>query len=208
MKRLRHFVLGVCVGLAALGTVQPMFGQQTGTLVFDMKNFTFGEKVSAKAQKQIQKELKHGGTHWGMVDRTLLIPMVNDSLVKVDGLSLTRFGDLKKLELAPGDYTITCIGYEFAGNSTDMDKVLSKNAFFNLDVLKFTIEPGKTTTIEVSLNYEPQSAWFRLARETMYVPDVAVRVLQDGTQVGEAMVVSRRTEKSVAWDDYHGPLKF
>jgi len=184
-----------------------MFGQ-TGILVFDMKNFTFGEKVSAKAQKQIEKELKHGGTRWGMVDRTLLIPMVNDSLVKVDGLSLTRFGDQKKLELAPGDYTITCIGYEFAANSTDMDKVLSKNAFFNLEALKFTIEPGKTTTIEVSLNYEPQSAWFRLARETMYVPDVAVRVLQDGTQVGEAMVVNRRTEKSVAWDDYHGPLKF
>ena len=208
MKRLRHVVLRVCIGLAVLGALHPMFAQQTGTLVVDMKNFTFGEKVPAKAQKNIQMALGHGGLQWGMVDRTLLIPMVNESFVKVDGLYLTRFGEQKRLELVPGDYTITCIGYEFAGNSTDMDKVLSKDAFFNLNVLKFTILPGKTTTIEVSSNYMPQSAWFRLAKQTFYIPDITVRVLEDGVQMGDAMVISQRTKSSVVWDDYHGPLKF
>jgi hypothetical protein len=42
----------------------------------------------------------------------------------------------------------------------------------------------------------------------MYIPEVSVQVLVDGTPTGEAVGVDRRTDKSVAWDDYKGPLKF
>jgi hypothetical protein len=42
----------------------------------------------------------------------------------------------------------------------------------------------------------------------MLVPDLHVRVLEDGTPKGEDVVITHRTAKSVAWDDYHGPLKF
>ena len=110
--------------------------------------------------------------------------------------------------MMPGDYTITCIAHELNSDSTSVEKFLSKNAFFNIDVLKFTILPGKTTTIEVSPAYKPQSTWFRLSKVTMYIPEVTVQVLVDGVPTGEPVVINRRTDKSVAWDDYKGPLKF
>jgi hypothetical protein len=110
--------------------------------------------------------------------------------------------------MAPGDYTITCIGFDFNSTSANVDKSLSKNAFFNIDVLKFTILSDRTTTIEVTSDFKPQSAWFRLSKVTMYNPEVKVRVLQDGAQTGDAVVIDARTDKSVAWDDYKGPFKF
>ena len=199
MKRLRHVVLGMCAGLAALGIVQPVLGQQTGTLVFNMKSYTSGVKLSAKVQKQ----LKNGGLDWGMVGHTLVVPLVNERYLKLDGQYFTRFGEQKNLELAPGDYTITCIAYELTSVTRDVDTALSRNAYFNPDVLKFTIAPGKTTTLEVSSNYMRQSAW----NEKIFLPDLTVRVLEDGTQTGEA-VINRWADRSVAWDNYHGPLKF
>jgi hypothetical protein len=169
-----------------------------------MKNYTSGAKIPDK----IRKQLEHAGYKWGMVDHTLLIPLVNEKFVKADALYLTRFGEQKKLEMTPGDYTITCIAHEFNSDSASVDKFLSKNAFFNIDVLKFAILPGKTTTIEVSSTYKPESTWFRLSKMTMYLPEATVQVLVDGTSTGELVIINRRTDKSVAWDDYKGPLKF
>jgi len=40
----------------------------------------------------------------------------------------------------------------------------------------------------------------------MYIPELKVKVSEDGTQKGEEVVINKRTDKSVAWDDYHGPL--
>jgi hypothetical protein len=204
MRRFKGLLSAVCLGVIALAAAQSLFGQQTGTLVFNLKNYT----SDAKLPEKIKKQLEHAGYQWGMVDRTLLIPLVNEKFVKVDALNLTRFGEQKKLELAPGDYTITCIAHEFNSDSTNVDKFLSKNAFFNIDILKFTIMPGKTTTILVSSAYKPQSKWFRLSRLTMYIPEVTVQMLVDGTPAGEPGVINLRTDKSVAWDDYKGPLKF
>ncbi len=204
MRRLKSLVLVACLGVIALGGSRPLLGQQTGTLVFDMKNYTSDAKIPDK----IQKQLEHAGFQWGMLDDVLLIPLVNQKFVKVDALYFTRFGEQKKLELKPGEYTVTCIAHEFNSDSTSVDKFLSKNAFFNMDVLKFTILPGKTTTIEVSSVYKPQSTWFRLSKLTMYIPEITVKVSVDATSAGEPVAINRRTDKSVAWDDYKGPLKF
>lgn len=38
-------------------------------------------------------------------------------------------------------FTITCIGFEFKSTSGDVDKVLAKSAFFNNDVVEFTVVP-------------------------------------------------------------------
>ena len=204
MKQLRIILLGVGLGLSVLGTTRPVIGQQSGTLVFDLKNYT----TNAKMPKNTQKELAHAGLHWGMLDNTLLIPMVNQKYVKPETPYLTRFGEQKTLEMKAGRYTITCIGYEIRSGSADIDKVLSKNAFFNHDVLTFTVLPGKTTTLEISPVYQAESKWVLLSKFTMFLPDLKVRVLEDGTPNGEEVVISQRTVKSVAWDDYHGPLKF
>jgi hypothetical protein len=204
MKRLRFILLWVGLGLTALGAARPVFGQQSGTLVVDLKNYT----SDAKMPKKAQKELEHAGIHWGMLDNTVLISLVNPRFVKADTPYLTRFGELKTLEMKDGRYTITCIGYEIRSGSADIDKVLAKNAFFNNDVVTFTVLPGKTTTLEISPVYKAESKWLVLSKFTIFLPDLKVRVLEDGTPNGEEVEISRRTAKSVAWDDYHGPMKF
>src|SRR5271166_5120641 len=58
----------VSCGMIILGSARPIPAQQTGTLVFDMKNYT----SDAKLPDKIKKQLEHAGYQWGMVDRTLL----------------------------------------------------------------------------------------------------------------------------------------
>jgi hypothetical protein len=197
-------LLGAGLGLAAVGLATPALGQQNGTLVVDLKAYT----SNAKMPKNVQKELVHAGIHWGLVDNALVIPMVNQKFVKAETPYLTRFGEQKSLELKAGRYTITCIGYEVRSRSGDIDKVLSQNAFFNNDIMTFTVLPGKMTTLEISPVYEAESKWVMLSKFTMFLPDLKVRVVEHGTPKGEDVVISQRTAKSVAWDDYHGPLKF
>jgi hypothetical protein len=204
MKRLKCLFSVLFLGILAFGITQPLLGQQTGTLVFSVKSYT----AEATIPKNSQKSLAHGGIKWGMLDNSLLISLVNEKFVKADAPYLTRFGEQKTLDLKAGQYTITCIGIELATISRDPDKVLSKNAFFNNDVLKFTILTGKTTTLEISPIFMSESHWYFLSKLTMYIPDLKVRVLEDGTQKGEDLVINRRTDKSVAWDAYKGPLKF
>jgi len=204
MKRMGYIFLGVILELTALGAARPVFGQQSGTLVFDLKNY----KSEAKMSKKDQKGLEHAGLKWGMFDNSVLISFVNEKYVKADLSYLTRFGEQKKLEMKPGQYTITCIGFEFDSTSTDPDKNLAKSGFFNNDFVTFTVLPGKTTTLEISPIYEAESQWRVLTKVTIFLPDLKVRVLEDGTPKGEDVVINRRTAKSVAWNDYHGPLKF
>jgi hypothetical protein len=205
MRRLKGLLFAVCFGVIAVGVVRPLPGQQTGTLVLDMKNYT----SNAKIPKNSQKQLEHAGIRWGLLDSdTLLIPLVNQRYVKADTPYLTRFGEQKQLELKAGEYTVTCIGYEFDAMSRDPDKVISKSGFFNIDVLKFTVFPGKTTTLEISPIYEAESQSRFLYKFTMFLPDLKVRVLSNGAQVGDSTVISKRTKNSVAWDDYKGQLKF
>jgi hypothetical protein len=204
MKQARYIFLTLYLCVAALGALRPVSAQQSGNLVFDLKNYT----SAAKLPKNAQKSLEHAGILWGMLDNTLVIPMVDSKYVKADVPNLTRFGEQKTLELKPGTYTITCIGYEFSSTSRDIDKVLAKSAFFNNDVVTFSVLPGKTTTLEISPIYEAESQWRVLSKFTFFLPDLKIHVLEDGIPKGEDIVVNRRTDKSVAWDDYHGPLKF
>lgn len=205
MNQLRHIFIGVCLVLGTLRTVRPLAAQeQTGALIVDVKHYTSDVKIP----KSIQKQLVHAGIPWGVRGNTLLIPLVNERFVNVDTLYLTRFGEQKKLEVRPGEYTITCIVFALTSASTNVDKSLSKNAFFNSDILKFAVLPDKTTTLEISPIFIAESTWFRLSRLKMYAPDLKVQALEDGQQKGEDVVITRRTDQSVAWDDYKGPLKF
>jgi hypothetical protein len=204
MRRSRYIFFGVCLGLMVLGLGRPMFGQESGTLMFDLKAYT----SEAKIPKESQKQLEHAGIHWAVLDKTVLIPLLNEKYVKAEFPYLTRFGEQKTLELKAGQYTITCIGYEIESISRDIDKVLAKNAFLNIDVVTFTVLPGKTTTLEIFPTYLEESKSRFLAKLTMFLPELKVRVLEDGMPKGEDLVISRRTDKSVAWNDYHGPLKF
>ena len=204
MTGYKCILAALCFCLIAIGASRPMLAQQSGTLLLDLKNYTTDTKMPTKVQKQ----LEHAGIQWGMLDNSVLISFVNRKFVKADTPYLTRFGEQKTLELKPGQYTITCIGFEFKSTSTDVDKVLAKSAFFNHDVVQFNVLPGKTTTLEITPAYVAESQWRLWVKLKFFVPDLAVRVLEDGAPKGDSVVISRRTAKSVAWNDYHGPLKF
>jgi hypothetical protein len=204
MRRLKSAALVLFLGATVLSAVKPLLAQQTGTLAFDVENYT----TNAKIPKNAQKSLEHAGVQWGMVDNTVVISLVSERFVKVDTPYHTRWGEQKTLDLKAGQYTITCIGFEPNSTSSDPDKSLSKSAFFNNDVVAFTVLPGKTTKLEISTKYLEKSLWRALAKINVYTPEITLRVLEDGTQKSEDVVISRRTDKSVDWDDYKGPLKF
>jgi hypothetical protein len=203
MTRKGRVFLWVCLALAILGRPERAACQESGTLVFDVKNYVSEAKIPAKAKKI----LEHAGVEWGMEDTTLLIPIVNKRFVKADVPYFTRFGEEKTLQLKPGQYTVTCIGYDFNSMSQDIDKVLSKSAFFNENVLTFAVAPGKTTTLDIAPVFEAESQWRFLTKITMFAPDLKVTVWEDGAKKDEG-TINKRTDRSIAWDDYHGPLKF
>jgi hypothetical protein len=204
VNRLKSISLGVGLALVALGFERPVIAQNSGTLIVKVENYTSDGKMS----KRVQKLLEHAGMRWGVLEGNVVITQVKEDLIKANLPYLTRDGEQTSVEMKAGAHTITCVGYEFDSTSRDVDKTLSKSAYFNQDVLAFTILPGKTTTLDITPDYERQSQWWRLSKVTIYLPDLKVRVLEDGVPGGEAIVISQRTPKSVPWDDYHGPLKF
>lgn len=177
----------------------PVAAQSNGTLVFDVKNYASQVKI----KKKVAKQLKHAGLKWGMLGNVLIIPMVSEQFVKPTMSNLTRYGEQTVLELEPGEYKITCIGFEHKKTSRDPDKVLGKSAYFNEAIMTFHVLPGKTTTLEILPTYRKQKTFMT----TMLMPDLSVKVSEDGVEKAEA-VVNLRTSTSVPWNDYSGPLKF
>jgi hypothetical protein len=184
-------VLSVCLS-------QAVFAQATGTLVFDSKPFT--SEVDLK--EKIEKQLKSGGLEWGVVGNELVVTLVNKRFINADIPNLTRYGERKEIQLPPGQYTLTCVGLIPEGGLS-VDKVLSKGAYFNEDVLSFTIEPGETTVLEVSSVIRKENTFFL----KFFIPEVSVSVVANGVGF-EAQPINIRGDSSVAWDDYSGPLKF
>lgn len=204
MSRLKCVFVWICLVLAAIGAVRPVSGQQSGNLVFELENYT----SDVKLPKKIQKQFEHGGIGWGIQDNSVVVSMLKQNFVKAD-LQFTRYGERKTVEMKPGRYTITCIGYDVVSTwSLDIDKNLAKSAFFNNDVITFTVLPGKITTLEITPVMTAKSVWIRLSTVTMYMPDIKVRVVEDGNATSENVVINRRTDNSDGWNDYHGPLKF
>jgi len=204
MNRWGYILLGVCAALTVVGDARSLLAQESGTVVVDVKNYTSAVKIPKNTQKRFQ----HAGIQWGMLDNAVIFTFVGQNFVKARISNFTRFGEQQTLDLKPGQYTITCIGYEWGSTSKDPDKNLSKSGFFNNDVVTFTVLPGKKTTLEVSPIYVTEAQWFLWAKMNLYIPDLKVRMVVDGTPTGDAVVISKRTDKSVAWDNYHGPLKF
>lgn len=181
----------------------PLFADDppSGTLVLDVKQYD----SDVKLDDNIKKQLKHSGVEWGVVDDILVIPQVNKKFLKPEIPHLTRYGERGTLQAKPGVYKITCVGYALNSLSRDIEKVLSKNAFFNNAVMTFTVFSGKTTLLEFlpTIQKQAKGAWVRLK---LYIPDLRVRVIEDGVVKADS-VISLRTSSSVAWDDYTGPLK-
>jgi hypothetical protein len=185
--------------------VTPVFAEDPsiGTLVFDVKSL----ESDVKIKKNVRKQLEHAGLRWGIGDNVLVIPLVNEKYVKSDLPHLTRYGETKLIDVEAGQYHITCIGYVHSSNSRDVEKVLSKSAFFNKEVMTFTVEPGKTTILEIRPVLQKQTKSSFLVKTKMFMPDLWTKVIEDGVETEET-IINQRMATSISWDDYSGPLKF
>ncbi len=203
MKRKR--TVSLFLGLAVVMSAGWLAGQSPGhgTLVFDVKNYS----TDVKFKENIQKQLEHGFIEWGLVEKNVVITLVNRKYIKPELQYSTRYGSSSTLQLEPGEYTVTCIGYIPESNSRDIEKVLSKSAFFNLAVLKFNVLADKTTVLQVFPTIEKHIHRSFATTVKMYMPDLRVSIIEDGVPKADALI-NARTESSVSWDNYHGPLKY
>lgn len=177
----------------------PLWAQgTTGTLVFDIKPFT----SEVKLKEKIEKQLKTGGIEWGVAEGQLVVSLVNKRFISFDLSHFTRYGEKKTLELEPGAYRLTCAGFIPEGGRT-VEKALTKGAYFNLDILSFQVYPGRTTTIEV----QPTIRKYSTFAVKLFMPELLTKIIEDGSVKAEGLI-NERTDASIAWEDYKGPLKF
>jgi hypothetical protein len=169
-----------------------------GTLVFEVRPFT----SEIKLKEKVEKQLKTSGVEWGVAEGQLVVSLLAKKFIKFDLPNLTRYGESKSLELDPGAYRVTCIGFVPEGGMS-VEKMLKKGAYINQDILSFEVVGGKKTTIEVYPTIQKKSTFFI----KFFTPELNVKVIEDGVVKKEG-VINERTDKSIGWDDYQGPLKF
>ena len=193
MKTMRFIAPLVLLALAT-----PLTAFADGTLAINIAPFTSEVKLKDKVRKQ----LEGGGMEWGYANNRLVVTSVNKQFVGPVIDHLTRFGTNASLTLPAGEYHISCVGMLYDGGLS-VEKVLSKGAFFNENVLAFRIEDGKVTTLDVKPTIRASSGFFL----KLFMPEYLATATLDGASSPEVSLNSR-TEKSVAWDDYSGDLKF
>ncbi|MFC2172303.1 hypothetical protein ACFLU6_06685 [Acidobacteriota bacterium] len=174
-----------------------------GTLVFHVKDFV----VKSNIKKKVRKDLERRGIRWGMVDNTLVITFIHMRHIDADLPYLTRWGEEQKVELVPGEYSISCISLDLKKYERSADEFIAKNAYVNEGMLPFLIEPGKTTTIDILPIYRKQVKKNVLTRQKLYKADLEATVIKNG-EAGKPVFLNKRKGNSIRWGKYKGPLKF
>lgn len=194
----KAFRLGAVALLAGLWSLSLSAQEARGTLIFDVKPFT----SEVELKEKIEKQLKTGGIEWGVGEGQLVVTTLNKRFIRFDLPNMTRYGENKSLQLEPGTYRLTCVGFLPEGGFS-IEKALKKGAYFNLDIQTFDVVAGKTTTLEMYPAIRKTSTFLL----KFYTPDLLVKVIEDGVVKSEH-VINERTDASIAWDDYNGQLKF
>jgi hypothetical protein len=182
---------------AGLATALAQGDEPRGSVAFDVKPFT----SQVELEEKVRNELASGGIKWGAQDGQLVVSMVNPRFIHFDLPYVTGYGNRREIELPPGVYRLSCVGY-IAEGGFSIEKALRKGAYFNLDVLSFRVAAGKTTVLEV----EPRVRAHSEAFVKYVLPELLVKVTEDGVAGAEA-VINERTGTSVPWDNYEGALK-
>jgi hypothetical protein len=169
-----------------------------GTLTIHVAPF----ESEVKLKDKVRKALEGGGMEWGVSGNRLVVSTVNKQFVGVTIDHLTRFGTDASMALPAGEYHISCVGMLYGGGLS-VNKVLSKGGYFNEDVATFRIEDGKTTTLAVRPVIRTSSGMLL----KVFMPEYLTKSALDGESSLEVSI-NARTDKSVAWDDYKGDLKF
>lgn len=184
--------------LVLLAVATPLTALADGTLAINMAPF----ESEVKLKDKIRKQLEGGGMEWGMAGNRLVVTTVNKQYVGPTINQLTRFGTNASITLPAGDYQISCVGLVYEGGLS-VGKVLSKGGYFNENVMSFRIEEGKTTTLDVRPVIRASSGMLL----KVFMPEYVARSTLE-VDISPEISLNARTDKSVAWDDYSGDLKF
>jgi len=192
MKSIRVFL-----ALALIAGAAPMVAHADGTLQINIAPFTSEIELKDKVRTQ----LEGGGMEWGMAGNRLVVTNIAKQYVAPTINQLTRFGTNTSLSLPAGEYHISCAAMVYDGGMS-VAKVLSKGAFFNENVMSFRIEEGQTTTLDMRPVIRKTGGLIKI-----FMPEYLVTSTLNGEKSAEVSINSRN-EKSIAWDDYTGDLKF
>lgn len=197
-------IISMIFSLCTLCITNQIIAQESkGKLILRSLAWQSEERVPKKVKSQID----YSGIIWGITDSSLIITKTGRKFIEANFQYFTRFKDELTLELKTGNYKITCIGYENNSISKDFNEQLSKNSFFNLDILSFDILPEKTTIIEILPMIIKDAKSNFSVKIKMYMPNFITKIIEDGNLKAEK-IIDLRNENSIAWDDYQGPLKF
>jgi len=170
----------------------------TGTLVVEITPYTSEKPLPAK----IEQQLKSAAVEFGVRDHQVVFSTVAKQFIDFPLSHMVRYGQSETLALPAGEYRITGIGLEVSFGF-NVQKILNKGAFVNEDVMSFTIEPGKTTTLVIHSVYGRDTAGLN----AFYLPNLMAS-LRGETGATPEQALNVRGEHSIAWPDYHGSLKF
>jgi len=187
----------VYLALAWVAGAAPMAALADGTLQINIAPFTSEIELKDKVRTQ----LEGGGMEWGMAGNRLVVTTIAKQYVAPNINQLTRFGTNTSLPLPAGEYQISCAAMVYDGGMS-VAKVLSKGAFFNENVMSFRIEDGQTTTLDMRPVIRKTGGLIKI-----FMPEYLVTSTLNGEKSAEVSINSRN-EKSIAWDDYTGDLKF
>jgi hypothetical protein len=172
--------------------------QAMGKLVFDIKPFT--SEIVLK--KKIEAQLQSGGIEWGVKDGQLVVAVLNKRFIAFDITHMTRYGQSETLDLPVGEYKVTCVGFE-PHTAFSVEKMLAKGGYVNENVLTFTIEDGKTTTLSMNPIIKKSTTFV----VEFYMPELMTTVATDAGTT-DAKSINVRDASSIDWPAYNGPLKF
>lgn len=187
-------VLALVLAFAGTASAQ----DATGTLVVNIQQFTSEKELP----KKVDKQLRSGGLEWGVKDDLVVFTMVAKNFIDFPINHMTRYGQSESVVLPAGDYRVTGIGLEMT-TGFSVQKILDRGAYVNENVLSFRIEPGKTTTLDIRpVIYK--DATFAV---NFWVPTLMAAVNSDAG-AAEEKALNTRSDASIAWPQYSGPLKF
>lgn len=176
----------------------PVAPAATGTLVVDIQPFT----SETELPKKVSKQLANGGLEWGIKDNLVVFTMVGKQFVDFPINHMTRYGQNESLQLPAGEYRITGIGLEMS-TGFSVQKILDKGAFVNENVMSFTIEAGKTTTLDI----KPVIYKDKTFAVNFWMPTLVATTRTEAGTSAETQI-NTRGAASIAWPQYNGPLKF
>jgi hypothetical protein len=169
-----------------------------GTLTVDFKEFTSEVKLKPK----VEKILKTGGIEWGAKDGQVVFTMVSKRFINFDMPQFTRYGMQASVPLPAGEYALTGVGF-MPVTAFSTEKMLEKGGYFNDNVMRFKVEPGKVTTLSIRPVIQKTNTFFL----KFFQPALLTTAITDQGKSEEVSIVAK-TDKSILWPNYNGPLKF